>query len=97
MHALLRRLPIETYVIAFTVALWIALSLATPNFLTENNISNMMRQTSIAAIVAIGVMCTIVIAGHRSFGRIGGRFLRRRLRSDVQARARPCARRCCSR
>ena len=63
MHSLLRRLPIETYVISFTVALWIALSIATPNFLTENNISNMMRQTSIAAIVAIGVMCTIIIAG----------------------------------
>ena len=63
MRSLLRRLPIETYVISFTVALWIALSLATPNFLTESNISNMMRQTSIAAIVAIGVMCTIVIAG----------------------------------
>jgi ribose transport system permease protein len=58
-----RRLPIETYVVAFTVALWIALSIATPNFLTENNIANMMRQTSIAAIVAIGVMCTIIIAG----------------------------------
>lgn len=63
MRSLFRRLPIETYVISFTVALWIALSLATPNFLTESNISNMMRQTSIAAIVAIGVMCTIVIAG----------------------------------
>ena len=63
MHTWLRRLPIETYVITFTVVLWIALSLATPNFLTENNISNIMRQTSIAAIVAIGVMCTIVIAG----------------------------------
>jgi ribose transport system permease protein len=63
LRPLLRRLPIETYVISFTLALWIALSIATPNFLTENNISNMMRQTSIAAIVAIGVMCTIVIAG----------------------------------
>ena len=63
LRTLLRRLPIETYVISFTVALWIVLSIATPNFLTENNISNMMRQTSIAAIVAIGVMCTIVIAG----------------------------------
>jgi ribose transport system permease protein len=63
MKALLRRLPIETYVITFTAALWIALSLAAPNFLTENNITNLMRQTSIAAIVAIGVMCTIVIAG----------------------------------
>src|ERR1044072_2884449 len=63
MRNVLRRLPIETYVISFTLALWIALSIATPNFLTENNISNMMRQTSIAAIVAIGVMCTIVISG----------------------------------
>jgi ribose transport system permease protein len=62
-QALLRRLPIETYVIAFTLVLWISLSLATPNFLTENNVINMMRQTSIAAIVAIGVMFTIVIAG----------------------------------
>ena len=63
MQALLRRLPVETYVITFTLVLWIALSLATPNFLTENNVSNMMRQTSIAAIMAIGVMFTIVIAG----------------------------------
>jgi ribose transport system permease protein len=63
MHSWLRRLPIETYVIVFTVVLWVVLSLATPNFLTENNISNIMRQTSIAAIIAIGVMCTIVIAG----------------------------------
>ncbi|MBV9702453.1 MAG: ABC transporter permease, partial [Methylobacteriaceae bacterium] len=63
MKALLNRLPIETYVVAFTVALWIALSLTAPNFLSQNNISNMMRQTSIAGIVAIGVTCTIVIAG----------------------------------
>lgn len=63
LRSILGRLPIETYVIAFTVVLWIALSLATPNFLTDNNISNMMRQTSIAAIIAIGVLCTIIIAG----------------------------------
>jgi ribose transport system permease protein len=63
LQALLRRLPIETYVIAFTVALWVALALTTPNFLTEGNISNLMRQTPVVAIVAIGVMCTIVIAG----------------------------------
>ena len=62
-QSILRRLPIETYVIAFTVALWVALTIATPNFLTENNISNMMRQTSINAIIAVGVMCTIIIAG----------------------------------
>jgi ribose transport system permease protein len=63
MRSLLRRLPIETYVVSFTVALWVILSIVAPNFFTENNISNMMRQTSVAAIVAIGVLCTIVIAG----------------------------------
>lgn len=63
MPPILRRLPVETYVITFTVALWLILTVSTPNFLTETNITNMMRQTSIAAIVAVGVMCTIVIAG----------------------------------
>ena len=62
-RGMMRRLPIETYVLSFTVVLWVALAIATPNFATENNISNMMRQTSIAAIVAVGVMCTIIIAG----------------------------------
>src|SRR5262249_32773559 len=63
MQRLLRRLPIETYVIAFTVILWIVLAVVSPNFLTGNNIANMMRQTSISAIVAIGVLCTIIIGG----------------------------------
>lgn len=63
LRTLLHRLPVETYVLSFTVALWVVLSFAAPNFLTEGNISNMMRQVSIAAIVAIGVLCTIVIAG----------------------------------
>jgi ribose transport system permease protein len=61
--SLFRRLPVETYVVSFAIALWIVLSVAAPNFLTENNISNMMRQTAVAAIVAIGVLCTIIIAG----------------------------------
>ena len=63
MRDLLRRLPIETYVISFTVVLWIILSFTAPNFLTEGNVSNMMRQTAISAIVAMGVLCTIIIAG----------------------------------
>src|SRR4051794_37889148 len=63
MHSLFQRLPVETYVISFTIFLWIILSLSAPNFLTENNISNMMRQTAVAAIIAIGVLCTIIIAG----------------------------------
>jgi ribose transport system permease protein len=63
MRSLLQRLPVETYVVTFTIVLWIILSIASPNFLTEGNISNMMRQTSVAAIVAIGVLCTIIVAG----------------------------------
>jgi len=63
MRSLFHRLPVETYVISFTVVLWIILWLTAPSFLTEGNISNMMRQTAISAIVAIGVLCTIVIAG----------------------------------
>jgi len=63
MRSLLRQLPVETYVVSFTIALWILLSITAPNFLTQNNISNVMRQTSIAAIVAVGVLCTIIIAG----------------------------------
>ena len=61
--ALFQRLPVETYVVTFTVVLWIALSITAPNFLTGDNISNMMRQVSISAIIAIGVLCTIIIAG----------------------------------
>ena len=63
LSALFQRLPVETYVVAFTVILWVILSVAAPNFLTEGNITNMMRQVSIAAIIAIGVLCTIIIAG----------------------------------
>lgn len=61
--ALFQRLPVETYVIAFTLLLWLALAFLAPNFLTEGNIANMMRQVSVSAIIAIGVLCTIVIAG----------------------------------
>jgi len=63
MRSLLRQLPVETYVVSFTVALWIVLSISAPSFLTQSNVSNIMRQTSIAAIVAAGVLCTIIIAG----------------------------------
>ena len=63
MRALIGRLPVETYVVTFTIVLWIILSVVAPNFFTENNVSNMMRQTSITAIIAIGVLCTIIIAG----------------------------------
>ncbi len=63
MQALLHRLPVETYVLVFTILLWIVLTVTAPNFMTEGNISNMMRQVSISGIIAVGVLCTIVIAG----------------------------------
>ena len=61
--AFFQRLPVETYVVTFTVILWIVLSVTAPNFMTGDNISNMMRQVSISGIIAIGVLCTIIIAG----------------------------------
>ncbi len=63
MGAFFQRLPVETYVVTFTIILWIVLSITAPNFLTGDNISNMMRQVSISGIIAIGVLCTIIIAG----------------------------------
>lgn len=61
--ALFQHLPVETYVVTFTVVLWIILAVTAPNFLTGDNISNMMRQVSISGIIAIGVLCTIIIGG----------------------------------
>ena len=63
LSGLFQRLPVETYVVAFTVILWIALTITAPNFLTEENITNMMREVSISGIIAVGVLCTIIIAG----------------------------------
>jgi ribose transport system permease protein len=57
------RLPLETVVLLLTIALWIALSLSSPVFFTHENILNIMRQASISAIIAFGVLFTIVIAG----------------------------------
>ncbi len=62
-RTLLHNLPVESYVVAFTVVLWLILAVTAPNFLTGDNISNMMRQVSISGIIAIGVLCTIIIAG----------------------------------
>jgi ribose transport system permease protein len=45
------------------VALWIALSLATPSFASEINISNLLRQGSMIAILAVGQTFVIITAG----------------------------------
>ena len=63
MQTLFQKLPVETYVVAFTVLLWLVLAIMAPNFLTQGNISNMMRQVSVSGIIAVGVLCTIIIAG----------------------------------
>jgi hypothetical protein len=41
-----RRLPLETIILALTVVLWIALAIATPMFLTPDNVFNIMRSRS---------------------------------------------------
>jgi ribose transport system permease protein len=63
MRSVFQRLPVETWVVGFTIVLWVILSIFTKGFLTADNIANIMRQTSIAAIIATGVLCTIIIAG----------------------------------
>ena len=45
------------------IALWIALSVATPSFASEINISNLLRQGSMIAILAVGQTFVIITAG----------------------------------
>ena len=43
--------------------LWIALSVSTETFLTERNVSNLMRQGAMVAIIAVGQTFVIITAG----------------------------------
>ncbi len=43
--------------------MWIALSVSTDTFLTERNVSNLMRQGAMVAIIAVGQTFVIVTAG----------------------------------
>src|SRR3569623_431912 len=45
------------------VLLWVILSFATPNFFTERNIPNLLRQGSMIAILALGESFVIITAG----------------------------------
>ena len=55
------------------VLLWAALAFATPNFLTERNIPNLLRQGSMIAILALGQTFVIITAGiDLSVGAIAG-------------------------
>jgi ribose transport system permease protein len=67
------RLPLETYVAGLTALLWIALGLATPFFWTVGNVTNILRQVSIASIIAFGELFSIVLAGiDLSVGSVAG-------------------------
>lgn len=66
-------LPVETYVVAFTVLVWLILAFASPYFWTPGNITNILRQVSIAAIIAYGELFTIILAGiDLSVGSVAG-------------------------
>ena len=55
------------------VLLWVILSFATPNFFTERNIPNLLRQGSMIAILALGETFVIITAGiDLSVGAIAG-------------------------
>jgi ribose transport system permease protein len=49
--------------VGLLLLLCVALSIATPNFATPNNISNLLRQGSMIAILAIGQTFVIITAG----------------------------------
>src|SRR5665213_409909 len=59
--------------IGLLVLLWAILTVATPNFLTERNIPNLLRQGSMIAILALGETFVIITAGiDLSVGAIAG-------------------------
>lgn len=57
------QLPIESFVIMMTGTLWLVLAIVAPNFISQENILNLMRQVSVSGIIAFGVLFTITIAG----------------------------------
>ncbi|TIS72988.1 MAG: ABC transporter permease, partial [Mesorhizobium sp.] len=49
--------------LALLVLLWVILSVATPSFASANNISNLLRQGSMIAILAVGQTFVIITGG----------------------------------
>ena len=67
------RLPLETYVLVLTIVVWVLLSVVSPYFWTEGNITNILRQVSIDAILAFGSLFPIILAGiDLSVGSVAG-------------------------
>ena len=59
--------------IGLLVLLWAILTVATPNFLTERNIPNLLRQGSMIAVLALGQTFVIITAGiDLSVGAVAG-------------------------
>jgi ribose transport system permease protein len=59
--------------VGLLLLLWAVLTIATPNFLTERNIPNLLRQGSMIAILALGQTFVIITAGiDLSVGAVAG-------------------------
>jgi ribose transport system permease protein len=57
------RIPANLTLLGLLLLLWLALTLATDDFATINNFSNLMRQASIWSVIAIGQTFVIITAG----------------------------------
>ncbi len=60
---LLRQFVLRYSSLIFLVLFWIGLGIASPDFLTSSNILNIALQTSVLAIVAMGMTFTMLTAG----------------------------------
>ena len=58
-----RTLPGEMTILIILVAMFIVLSIATNKFMTWDNMTNLMKQTSINGVVAIGMTFVIISSG----------------------------------
>jgi ribose transport system permease protein len=58
-----RLLGTEVYLLAVLLALCVFFSFATPHFFTTKNIMNLLRQTSVSGIVALGMLFVIIGGG----------------------------------
>src|SRR5258708_38223817 len=50
------------YLLLAYVVMWVYLSLAAPNFLTERNLANILRQMSMIAIIGVGMTMVSISA-----------------------------------
>jgi len=68
------RKNIQTYTIIIAlVVIWIVFTIATPDYASSQNISNLFRQMSVTSIMAAGMVLVIVTGGiDLSVGRLAG-------------------------